>query len=293
MSLDSSMGSTRYCVLPIFNLCLLCSLSMVSCESKAVQKQPKKVSEHIMVHVPTQRVQVGRDPTGDGGDGSVPYDESPEHWMQVEEFYIFQTEVTNAQFATFLNESKLDPAQSIQLVGYKGNSIRPTQILYTGKRYRAALGRERHPVATVTHEGARLYCEWLNGRLPTEFEWVAAIRAGSESIYPWGEEVDANRATWAKTWSGSMPTTEVGSHLPNAYGIYDGMGNVWEWTSSFYLPFDGSSKLDDGKERRVLKGGDWYANPEEVSVYTRFVLEPTVRGLMDGGVGFRCVVEAE
>ncbi len=289
MSIDSLVGSTQNGVLPIFNLGLLCCIYMIACEQTVTQQPPKKVAAHVMVHVPTQNVQVGRD----GREGDVPYDERPKHWVTVQAFYIAQTEVTNAQFATFLNEAKLDPAQSIQLVGYKGNSIRPTQIIYTGKRYRAALGRERHPVSTVTYEGARLYCEWLNGRLPTEFEWMAAIRAGSASRYPWGDSPDVDKATWAQTWNGAMPTTEVGSHLPNAYGIYDGMGNVWEWTSSFYLPYDGSAKMDDGKERRVLKGGDWYVNPVDLSVYTRFVLEPTVRGLMDGGVGFRCVVEAE
>ena len=87
-----------------------------------------------------------------------------------------------------------------------------------------------------------------------------------------------------------MPTTEVGSFQPNAYGVYDGMGNVWEWTSTQYLPYDGRTVSTDRKERKVLRGGDWFVQPSDVSVYTRLALEPLVRGLMDGGVGFRCAM---
>ena len=85
---------------------------------------------------------------------------------------------------------------------------------------------------------------------------------------------------------------EVGSFPPNNYGVYDGIGNVWEWTSTEYLPYDGRAVATDYKKRYVLRGGDWFVEPGDVSVYTRMALEPLVRGLMDGAVGFRCVMGA-
>ena len=195
-------------------------------------------------------------------------------------------------FVRFLNEEELTPQQVIQILGFKGNNIRPSQIVYTGKRFRPALGREKFPVATVTYDGAEAYCDWVNMRLPSEAEWVAAIRGGTKTLYPWGDTATLEDANWGREWKGYMPTTEVASFQPNAYGVYDGMGNVWEWTSTQYLPYDGRMVSSDRKERKVLRGGDWFVQPSDVSVYTRLALEPQVRGLMDGGVGFRCAMGA-
>ena len=126
----------------------------------------------------------------------------------------------------------------------------------------------------------------------SEAEWVAAIRGGTKTLYPWGETATLEDANWGREWKGYMPTTEVASFQPNAYGVYDGMGNVWEWTSTQYLPYDGRMVSSDRKERKVLRGGDWFVQPSDVSVYTRLALEPQVRGLMDGVVGFRCAMGA-
>ena len=263
---------------------LFCT-GVMGCEEKIPQQNPpKKVGSHLMIHIPAQTVQVGHD-------GDVPYDEQPEWYETLDSFYITQTEITNADFVRFLNEADLTPQQVIQILGFKGNNIRPSQIVYTGKRFRPALGREKFPVATVTYDGAEAYCQWLKMRLPSEAEWVAAIRGGSQTRYPWGETANIEDANWGREWKGYMPTTEVGSFQPNAYGVYDGIGNVWEWTSTQYLPYDGRTVSTDRKERKVLRGGDWFVEPSDVSVYTRLALEPQVRGLMDGGVGFRCAMD--
>lgn len=261
---------------------------VLSCTSEPVtQKPPKKVGAHLMVHIPAQTVQLGRD----GEMGAVPFDEQPDYVASVNDFYIMNTTVTNEQYASFLNDAMLHPDQAVKILGYKGNSTRPTQIVYTGTRYRSAFGREDFPVATVTYEGARSYCSFRDMRLPTEGEWVAAIRGGSTTLYPWGDENISSQANWGKVWKGHMPTTEVASFAPNAYGLYDGLGNVWEWTSSFYQPYDGHIEYEHGRNRYVLRGGDWFVEPGSVSVYTRFALEPVVRGLMDGAVGFRCIMD--
>ena len=253
------------------------------CNETLEQQPPKKVGPHLMIHIPTQTVQLGRN-------GTVPYDEQPEWFETLNDFYITQTEITNAEFVEFLNASELKPDQVIQLLGYKGNSMRPSQIVFTGSRFRPALGRENFPVATITYDGAEAYCNWMIMRLPSEAEWVAAVSGGSQALYPWGETASLEDANWGREWRGYMPTTEVGSFPPNAYGLFDGIGNVWEWTSSQYLPYDDRIVSTDRKERKVLRGGDWFVQPTDVTLYTRLALEPQVRGLMDGGVGFRCAM---
>ena len=244
--------------------------------------QVHEVDGFNWVEIPRQLVQVGHE-------GAVPFDEQPVYTEEVLGFYVLQTEVTNAQFAQFMNARQWTIEQAIQMLGFKGNSVRPTQILNTGTRFRAALGRDDYPVSTVTYDGANAFCGSLGGRLPTESEWVAAASGGVSQLYPWGAEPDSNRAHVGETWRGHMPTLPVKSFEPNAYGLYDVMGNVWEWTSSRYAPYGTNDWKKDGKERRVLRGGDWYTRIEDINLFTRYALEPHVRGLMDGGVGFRCV----
>ena len=269
---------------PSFVFCLA-TVGFGCGKNEPEQLPPKSLKGHLMVHIPTQKVQIGRD-------GNVPYDEQPQWHQTLDAFYITQTEVTNGAFSQFLNENNMRPDEVIPILGYKGNSTRPTQIVYTGKRFRPALGRDRFPVATVTYSGAEAYCRWLGMRLPSEAEWVAAVKGGVNTLYPWGDEALRSNANWGQEWKGYMPTTEVGSFKPNAYGIYDGIGNVWEWTSTQYSSYDDRVVSTDYKARYVLRGGDWFVEPDEVSVYTRLALEPVIRGLMDGGVGFRCVMGA-
>ena len=231
------------------------------------QLPPKKVDAHLMIHIPAQSVQLGHD-------GFVPYDEQPEWYETLDSFYITQTEITNADFVRFLNEADLTPQQVIQILGFKETTSVPVRSSTRGNDFDRLWSREKFPVATVTYDGAEAYCDWVNMRLPSEAEWVAAIRGGTKTLYPWGETATLEDANWGREWKGYMPTTEVGSFQPNAYGVYDGMGNVWEWTSTQYLPYDGRTVSTDRKERKVLRGGDWFVQPSDVSVYTRLALEP-------------------
>ena len=265
------------CVAPL--LFLSCSM-----ERGLTQQAPIHVRGQRFVHIPAHSVLVGREGTG------VPLDEQPAFRQNVSAFYIATTEVTNAQFTEFLNDTKIDPRKAEFSLGYKGSSVRPTQIIYTGKRYRPALGREHHPVSTVSHHAAAAYCNWLDGRLPTEVEWVAAARGGQDTLYPWGEYQMDGYANVGRRWKGHMPTIPVGSLLPNGFGLYDVIGNVWEWTSSTYHPYQGTQP-SDGKIRKVLRGGDWFADLKDVNLFTRYAIEQSVRGLLNGGVGMRCVLE--
>ncbi|TVZ14690.1 formylglycine-generating enzyme family protein [Maribacter sp. MAR_2009_72] len=106
-------------------------------------------------------------------------------------------------------------------------------------------GKEDYPVVQVAYEDAMAYCKWAGRRLPTEAEWELASRAGKfGTIYQWGSD-SGQLVKSANTWEGNFPNENtkldgfelrapVKSYPPNAYGIYDMAGNVWEWTSDWY-----------------------------------------------------------
>ncbi len=135
-------------------------------------------------------------------------------------------------------------------------------------------GRERHPVINVSWQDAQAYVEWLAAatgkpfRLPTEAEWEFAARAGTTTRYAFGDEITPKEANYAD--SGLRKTAEVGSYPPNAWGLHDMHGNVWEWVEDLWhgnyegAPTDGSAWTDaDGKyssRGRVGRGGSWNGN---------------------------------
>lgn len=148
---------------------------------------------------------------------------------------------------------------------------------------------ERRPREIITWFEARDFCEEKRGgRLPTEAEWEYAARGPDGLIYPWGNEFEADNVVYVG--NSHSRTAEVGSREGGVswVGTYDLSGNVWEWVSSLYLPYDSTEDREDNSNNtvaRVLRGGSWYYFDLMVRSANRDRINP------DNSlnyVGFRC-----
>jgi formylglycine-generating enzyme required for sulfatase activity len=128
------------------------------------------------------------------------------------------------------------------------------------------------PVEKVNWDQVDAYCRRIGKRLPTEWEWEHAARAGSTSTYYWGDAMD-NAYAWYKG-NANKQTHTVGTKKPNAFGLYDMSGNVWEWTAS-----------DHEHGGKVQRGGSWRNNAISQRSGHRILSNPIYRYHY---VGFRC-----
>jgi formylglycine-generating enzyme required for sulfatase activity len=216
-------------------------------------------------------------PAGDFTLGSDVGVERPPHSISVGTFEIDMFEVTNEQFAEFVEET-----------GYvtdaeKAGDSTPWQNY--------AEGKPDHPVVKVSWNDAQAFCEWAGKRLPTEAEWEKAARGSEGFVYPWGNEWATGKANTKE--AGHRGTTIVGSFPDGAspYGAMDMAGNVAEWTSDWFQPYPGYPGGDSeaqyfGEKYRVIRGGGWFSDQELVR--TTFRSASSVE-LANDDVGFRCV----
>lgn len=188
-------------------------------------------------------------------------------------------------------------------------------------------GKLDHPVVHVTYSDATAYAAWAGKDLPTEAEWELAARGGlDDAEFAWGDELNPDGRLMANTWQGTFPTlctkavgadrtSPVGSYPANGYGIYDMIGNVWEWTSDFWstrhpepaaksccIPQnprggDPEASFDPGQPeiriaRRVLKGGSHLCAPNYCRRYRPAARHAEPEDTSTSHVGFRCVERA-
>ena len=236
-----------------------------------------------MVYVPAGEFIMG---------GDVYYDEKPVHIVDLNAFWIDQTEVTNAMFAAFLTE---EGNREESEVTWLDSSDEDTHIHLGKDSWQVDQGYEDYPVIEVTWYGAVAYCSWAGHRLPTEAEWEKAARGTNGNMYPWGNEAPtANLLNFDNNMDGPIKT---GSY-PNGgspYGALDMAGNVWEWVADKHSrTYYATSPTDNplGPETgffRVLRGGAWNYHKTYARSMHRNRGIPTIS---HDSVGFRCARNA-
>ncbi|MFC3032990.1 SUMF1/EgtB/PvdO family nonheme iron enzyme [Pseudoalteromonas fenneropenaei] len=200
-------------------------------------------------------------------------------------FAMQSTEVTVAQFRQFIERTGfVTESEKSKGCAYYKNGEPVWEIDYNWKNP-GYTQQENFPVVCVSYEDAKAYSEWLSGetglqyRLPNEVEWEYAARAGKDSEYPWGNEIGRNLANcgWCGSeWSNKSPAA-VAEFAPNGFGLYDTVGNVWEWTQK-----------RASQEDVTVRGGAWNFAPSLARVSTRLTLAPDFRA---NYIGFRLIRE--
>ena len=236
------------------------------------------------------------------GSEDLSADERPVNVLQLPAFEIDRLPVTNVQFVAFLNSVGSDTDERGTLL-YDGDDP-AGRVWHVGTRYAPAASYEQYPVVAETWHGARAYCEWHGARLPTEAEWERAVRGTLGRAYPWGDEPpNSLRARFGFRQNDYLP---VGSYPDGATpdGVLDMAGNVWQWTSSLYLPYP--YRPTDGREdpaatgARVIREGSHNGSVDTLrSSFRSIGLVPgqTPAGVvgMVGSrptIGFRCARDA-
>jgi formylglycine-generating enzyme required for sulfatase activity len=188
--------------------------------------------------------------------------EQPQHEVELSEYSIGKYPVTNREYQAYVQATKTNPPK-----GWDGENYPPE--------------KGDHPVVYVSWDDARNYCEWLSGktnkayRLPTEAEWEKAARwkvspdeaEGEALVYPWGNEFDKERCNVDESGIGDTTPVDRYENGVSPYGVYDMVGNVWEWCQDWfdedeYKKRSGQEVKDPpGPEKgsaRVLRGGSFY-----------------------------------
>jgi formylglycine-generating enzyme required for sulfatase activity len=216
---------------------------------------------------PAARPELVRIPPGAFG-GSV---FATSFWMQ-------KTEVTVDQFASF-----------VKATGHRSAAERAGASRTWRKPGFRVEGRQ--PVVYVSFGDAEAYCGWVGARLPTDDEWEYAARAGSTARHYWGDAID-DRYLWYRANSDGHPH-EVGTKLPNAWGLYDMEGNVWEWSVS---PGAGEATIANRRGAswiacEDIDGGPGGRRSPLVALATFFRIPARLDHRYDD-IGFRCARSA-
>lgn len=229
-----------------------------------VRKSEKDGLEYVFI--PPGKFMMGARP----GDMTADTDEKPEHEVTISKgFWLSRTETTVAAYKKFCEDTK--------------RAMPPATELNPEWKF------DLMPMLNLTWNEAHAFCAWAGGRLPTEAEWECAARAGSKSVYYWGDTMNGDYAWFSE--NAHLEPHPAGQKLPNIFGVYDILGNGWEWCADWFKEgyYAVSPAVDPtgppSGEFRVLRGGSFRFNPAWLRISYRMYRPPGFRNL---GYGCRC-----
>ncbi|XP_074054785.1 formylglycine-generating enzyme [Macrotis lagotis] len=275
-----------------------------------------------MAHIPAGVFTMGTDDPQIKQDG-----EGPARRVRINSFYMDLYEVSNAEFEKFVNSTGyvteaekfgdsfvFDSMLSDQVKSdiHQAVAAAPWWLPVKGANWRhpegpdsTILHRLDHPVLHVSWNDAVAYCTWAGKRLPTEAEWEYSCRGGLENrLFPWGNKLQPKGQHYANIWQGEFPVSNTGedgyqgtapvtAFPPNGYGLYNIVGNAWEWTSDWWTvhhPVD--EALDpqgppSGSDR-VKKGGSYMCHKSYCYRYRCAARSQNTPDSSSSNLGFRC-----
>lgn len=252
--------------------------------------------------------------------------EGPVRRVTLSPFYISKYAVTNRQFAEFVRAT--DYRTEAERLGWSyvfrnhvPDALRgpaaagtPWWVSVQGAAWRNPEGpdsqfvdRPNHPVVHISWNDAVAYCEWAGYRLPTEAEWEFAARGGLEQkTYPWGDNLTPEGHHMCNIWQGKFPDLDTGddgftttapadAFPPNGFGLYNSVGNAWEWCADNFdaLWHTRASRLDPigppSGATRVTKGGSYLCHESYCCRYRNAARTATEPDTSTGHIGFRVV----
>ncbi|KAA0186468.1 hypothetical protein HAZT_HAZT007614 [Hyalella azteca] len=249
--------------------------------------------------------------------------EGPARLIEVKPFYLDKYEVSNAKFAKFVKETnyvteaekfgdsfvmELELTHAVKSTITQAVAAAPWWLPVKGTDWRHPTGPDsslkdawHEPVVHVSWNDAVAYCKHLNKRLPTEAEWERACRGGKENrLFPWGNNFTPANVHRANTWQGQFPTADNGSDgcagrcdvsrfPPNAYGLHNIIGNVWEWVEDWWTVdhVNGKSPPSFGTDK-VKKGGSFMCTEQYCYRYRCAARSQNTPDSTASNLGFRC-----
>jgi formylglycine-generating enzyme required for sulfatase activity len=265
------------------------------------------------------------DASGDGNPGDG---ETPLHPVRVAAFSIDAHSVTNADFAAFVDEtgyrteSEAFGYSAVFHLAFAGDDAdvlgRPPQTpwwlgvggadwRHPGGRHSSIDDLSDHPVVQVSWNDAQAYCAWAGRRLPTEAEWEYASRGGLDGArYPWGDDLLVDDAWNCNIWQGVFPTSNdladgylttapARHYVPNGYGVFQTVGNIWEWCQDWYDPqyYRHSPEFapagPEHGQQRVLRGGSFLCHDSYCNRYRNSARSQNTPDSAMSNAGFRTV----
>lgn len=257
--------------------------------------------------------------------------EGPIREVHLDPFYIDAYAVTNKEFAEFVQcTSYVTEAEKYgwsfvfhQFVSEKvkrevnqAPQGTPWWLVVNGADWKHPEGADStiyhrldHPVVHISWNDAMHYCNWKQKRLPTEAEWEFAARGGLEQKkYPWGDELTPNGVHQCNIWQGKFPyentakdkyvgTAPVYAYPPNNFGLYNSVGNVWEWCSDWFSSTHESNLNNPAGpikgHSKVTKGGSYLCHRSYCNRYRVAARSANTPDSSAGHLGFRCAADAD